>query len=579
MQNIDSKLDHQEQRRQLDKKKKVLLGLLPYWTPLIPPMGISYLKAFLLPRGYDVTTFDGNVEMPFKEFYNRYFDTMKKYIPENKRGNFYNIGHDLLQNHMMAHSQQKNETKYIELEKQIIYETYFCRLNDQQIRSLNGILDEFFARLEEYLIGWIEKEKPDVLGLSVYIHTLPASLFAFELTKQRYPHIKTILGGPIFIWQFPVGTSEFEFLLEKTEGYLDKIIVGEGQNIFYKYLEGELDDSKRVYTLDDIGGEKLGIAYSGIPDFSDLTLDFYPYIATAGSKSCPNQCSFCTIARYFGEYQEKNVEQTVKEILALHNRYGKRQLFFLIDSLVNSVLPSLTEELAKLETAIYFDGYLRVDDAVCDIKNTLAWRCGGFYRARIGIESGAQRILDLIDKRITLDQSRAALASLAYAGIKTTTFWIIGHPGETEEEFQMTLDFVEELKDYIYEAEFNPFFYFYGGQSHGDEWAKKSAPLYPAWARDMLVSQTFVLQVEPSREVTYSRLNRFIEHCARLGIPNPYSMSEIQMADERWKKLHKNAAPALVDLEDPTVYIDDRKSVEKLVSVRNTGVHEATFGF
>lgn len=559
--------------------KKILLGLLPFWTPLIPPMGISYIKGYLQPHGYDVTIFDANVKLEFKEYYIEYFNTMKEYIAENKRGNFYNIGHDLLQNHMMAHINHSDEDEYFELVEKIIYQTYYCHLDRSQIACLSEILDRFYAILEEYVIAIVEKERPAVFGLSTYLHTLPASLFAFKLVRERYPHIKTVLGGPIFIWQFPVGSSEFLFLLEKTKDYLDKLIVGEGQLLFLKYLQGQLDDSRRYYTQEDLNGETLGLFKQSPPDYSDLDLAFYPYIAAAGSRSCPNKCSFCTIYRYFGEYQQKDAKQTAAEIMDMYNRYGKRQLIFMIDSLVNQILPELTARLSQMDKAIYFDGYLRVGDEVCDIENTLQWRRGGFYRARIGTESGSQKILDMMDKNITLDQTRESLASLAHAGIKTTTFWVIGHPGETEADFQATLDFVEELKDYIYEAEFNPFFYFYAGQSSGDEWVKKSRLLYPAKARDMLISQTWILDLEPSREEAYSRLNRFIEHCTRLGIPNPYSANEIKMADERWLKLHKNAAPPLVDLEDPLVYVDDRQEVEKLVCVQSERIEEATFGF
>lgn len=561
------------------EKTTILLGLLPYWTPMIPPMAVAYLKGYLQPRGYDVTTFDLNIEMPFKELYNRYFDTLKSFIPVNKRGNFYNIGHDLLQNHMAAHMHREYGVDYIQLVRKLVYETYFCTLDDEQIHVINSIWDEFYTLLEEHLNNLLDEVKPDVFGLTAYVHTFPASLFAFKLAKKKNPAIKTVMGGGIFIWQFPVGSSEFNYLLERTEDYLDKIIVGEGQQILYKYLEGELDDSKRVYTLADVGGRALEVDSVGLPDYSGLKMDFYPYIATFGSRSCPNQCSFCTVSRFHGEYIQKEAAQIVSEIMELRKAHHGRQLFFMVDSLVNRILPELTPELAKSETAIYYDGYLRVDDAVCDIENTLQWRRGGFYRARIGAESGSQRVLDLIDKRITLDQTRAALTSLAQAGIKTTTFWIVGHPGETEEEFQMTLDFIEELKDYIYEAEFNPFFYFYDNQTKGDEWAEKRYLLYPESARPMLISQTWALDLEPSREETYSRLNRFIHHCKKLGIPNPYTMNEIQMADERWKRLHRNAAPSLVELEDTNVYIDDRHTVQKLVSVSKPKIEEATFGF
>ena len=64
---------------------KILLLLLPYWTPQIPPLGISCLKSFLQPYGYSVTNKDINIEPEFNDIYNRYFDLLKEYIPENKR--------------------------------------------------------------------------------------------------------------------------------------------------------------------------------------------------------------------------------------------------------------------------------------------------------------------------------------------------------------------------------------------------------------------------------------------------------------------------------------------------------------
>ena len=43
-------------------KEKILLGLMPIWDPLIPPLGISYLKSFIQNHGYHVKTMDANVE-------------------------------------------------------------------------------------------------------------------------------------------------------------------------------------------------------------------------------------------------------------------------------------------------------------------------------------------------------------------------------------------------------------------------------------------------------------------------------------------------------------------------------------
>ena len=54
---------------------KILLGLLPFWTPLIPPLGISCLKSYLQKRGYQIKTIDVNIEEPFADIYHNYFNT------------------------------------------------------------------------------------------------------------------------------------------------------------------------------------------------------------------------------------------------------------------------------------------------------------------------------------------------------------------------------------------------------------------------------------------------------------------------------------------------------------------------
>lgn len=153
----------------------------------------------------------------------------------------------------------------------------------------------------------------------------------------------------------------------------------------------------------------------------------------------------------------------------------------------------------------YWDGFLRADKHVCDPANTLLWRRGGFYRAKLGVESGSLKILEKMGKKITLQQIKDAVSSLAYAGIKTTTFWVIGHPGETEEDFHMTLE----------------------------------------------------------------RVNRFIRHCRKLGIPNPYLLDDIHDADQRWKKLYKNAVPALMDLRDKKNHLHESKQIKELSLAEN----------
>jgi hypothetical protein len=252
-----------------------------------------------------------------------------------------------------------------------------------------------------------------------------------------------------------------------------------------------------------------------------------------------------------------------------YKKYGT-QLFFMYDSLLNTIIAELSETLISSPQAIYYVGYLRACREACDFNNTMQWRRGGFYRARLGLESASQRILDIIGKEINPPLMKGTLAGLAYAGIKTTGYFIIGHPGETEDDFQMTLDFIEDCKNDFWEVECNPFNYYYSGQRSADQWASKRRLLYPEEATDWLICQTWTLDIEPRREEVYRRMNRFVQHCDKLGIPNPYSIQDIYQADERWKKLHKHAVPTIAELRDTDNYVDECKQLKEIAVAQSS---------
>ncbi len=546
---------------------KILLVLLPYWTPLIPPQGIAQLKVFLEKHGYKVKTVDANVEQEFKDIYRWYFSTIKEYVPESNWGNLYNIGHDVMRNHMMAHFNHANgsgdKEEYNELVKLLIYHTYYQDIDHEQVLRLDALIGQFYIKMEKYILELLSAEMPGVLGLTAHLGTLGASMFASKLAKERYPRIKTVVGGSIFSGEFPLKSPDFELFVEKAP-YIDKLVIGEGENLFLKFLKGESPGARRILTSKDVGNERLSIDSIDLPDISDFDIERYPFNAAFVSKSCPHQCRFCSVAGFFGEYREKSVTLAVDHMEELYSRHGI-QLYHMLDSLANPFITDLSGELIRREKSFYMDFYLRVSDDVCDTEKTFLWRRGGLYRTRLGIETGSPRLLNVMNKEITVDQSRAAIRSLANAGIKTTTYFVIGFPGETEEDFQQTLDFIEELKYDIWQVECNPFYYYYTGQPDNDIWANYRMPLYPGYAREMLISQTWVLNCEPSREERFSRMFRLVEHCKKLGIPNPYTSPEIYEADERWKNLHENAVPPLIEFEKNGTYIDENLYVKKLI--------------
>ena len=562
-----------------ENKEKILLTLFPFWMPLIPPLGIACLKSYLKSHGYIVKAHDFNTIVSLRDFYDSYFNTIAEHVPAEKKGNFYSIGQDVLRNHLMAHINKNDEKEYLNLIKILIYKTFYTHFDDEIIRRLIREMEKFYHHFQKILLGLLDDFKPDVLGISLFSGNLPTAWFAIKLIKELYPKMRIVLGGGAFADQLAIGTPNMDYFLKKVRPYVDKIIIGEGEILFHKYLKGELNENQMVYTLKDIDWELLDIKNILIPDFSDFPLKVYPNMVSYTSRSCPFQCSFCSETVQWGKYRKRSGQQIVNELTELYRQYGE-QLFFMSESLINPALTDLVEAFLKSNLSIYWDGAIRADAPVCDTQNTMLWRRGGFYRARIGLESGSQRILDLMGKKITLQQMQKALQSLAYAGIKTSTLWLIGHPGEREEDFQSTLDFITEFRDFIYAAEGTPFWYHLKGQSNSDEWYKRrSTLLYPESAKEMLIAQTWILDGDPTREETYDRLCRFTLHLEKLDIPTPYSLQDIYNADTRWQKLHKNAVPPLVDLKNPGRYIDENKKIMEFSVVRNKMRHDQNWGF
>jgi hypothetical protein len=540
--------------------KKIVLALLPYWNPFFPPLGISCIKGQLQTHGYEVKTIDANVLEDFRKIYDQYFQVFRDLIPEYHQGNLYNIGHDVMQNHMMAYLNHKDPAVYRNVLEGLVKKTFYCDFPDELIDRLEPPIVQFYQKLEAFVQEVLETESPDVFGLSVFSGALPASVFAFKHCRRHFPHIKTVMGGGIFAEHLAPGSPNYHHFLEETAGYIDKLFVGEGEVLLLKYLRDELPPEKRVYTLQDIDMETMEIATAQVPDFTDYDFRYYPQLAFYTSRSCPFKCAFCSETIQWGKFRKKDGIQAARELVSLHKKH-KHQLFLMGDSLMNPTITSFSNELLKFDEAVYWDGYLRIDKNVCNMENTFLWRRAGLMRARLGIESVSPRVLDLMDKKLSVDDIRQAVSALASAGIKTSTMWLIGFPGETEEDFQAMLDFLEEMKDDVYQVDCNTFRYFLKGQAGSDQWGYKNVPLYPEDTERMLLIEHWKLDCQPSREVMYDRHCRLMEHCRKLGIPNPYFMLDAYKADERWKALHENAVPSIVEFKGDA-YVDECKRIE-----------------
>lgn len=212
--------------------------------------------------------------------------------------------------------------------------------------------------------------------------------------------------------------------------------LSEVKNIYYKI------DDEFVSTPKEAENNKLSDNMINWSLFSERISDF-TLVRTA--ISCPFSCSFCTFPELAGKYQTLSVESIESDLNAIHN-IGVRYIHFIDDTL--NVPPDRFKNILRMmirnKYNFKWDSFFRCqfsDDEMVELMKE-----SGCQMVFLGIESGSQKILDIMNKKVTIDQYKKGIELLNKHGIPTTASFIIGFPGETLETYEETLNFIEYTK-------------------------------------------------------------------------------------------------------------------------------------
>jgi radical SAM superfamily enzyme YgiQ (UPF0313 family) len=313
-------------------------------------------------------------------------------------------------------------------------------------------MDETLARVKEY--------KPDLVGIGSLTHVLKSSIELARKIKLFDPQIKVVFGGPH-------ATYDWDNLLKLD--FIDYIVIGEGEETFSE-LCSRLKERAPVDQVQGIAyratsGERKKTQFRPlIEDLDKLPfperelVDFRKYIKSYGvleksvdvmsSRGCTNRCVFCSSSHLFGRWRTRSPENIICELKELISKYPEiRSINFMDDDFTADKGRVL--KLCGLLVAEGLNKYnwvclARVDQL--DEEMVRAMRSAGCRRVHLGIESGSPEILKNINKRISLDQARTAVRLLTKAGIEAYSFFMVGHPGETQESIRLTKKFAKELK-------------------------------------------------------------------------------------------------------------------------------------
>lgn len=163
------------------------------------------------------------------------------------------------------------------------------------------------------------------------------------------------------------------------------------------------------------------------------------------SRGCPFTCKFCANQEHGIRYRSgANIKA---ELELLIQNYGIKGFCITDDNFIvdKKQIEDICNEIATL--GLKWSSLSRVNTVDKDLLHIL--KKSGCIEIKYGIESGSPRILELMDKKITIEQIKNAVEVTHDIGIKVKAFILHGFPGENLESTKETIQLLEELKDKI----------------------------------------------------------------------------------------------------------------------------------
>jgi radical SAM superfamily enzyme YgiQ (UPF0313 family) len=164
------------------------------------------------------------------------------------------------------------------------------------------------------------------------------------------------------------------------------------------------------------------------------------------SRGCVQWCDFCSTVRMFGRgYRTRSPKNVVDELEFLHKKYGETQFTFYDDAFTINRANTLEicADIKRRGLNIEWDCETRVDAVDQELLQTM--HDAGCITVWFGVESGSEKILGAMHKKINLDQVRSAFKMSQKAGMMTIGSAVLGFPGETEETAWETINFLTSL--------------------------------------------------------------------------------------------------------------------------------------
>jgi len=175
------------------------------------------------------------------------------------------------------------------------------------------------------------------------------------------------------------------------------------------------------------------------------------------SRGCPYQCSFCSpvLRTSFGsKFRFQSATRVIDEIEYLNREHGLSAFSFEDDNFTfdRQRVMDICKQLIKRRLNIRWVAQVHLNHL--DEELIYKMKEANCDTLRTGVEAGSQRILEILNRNMNIEEIRKKVACIKKAKMPLTLFFMTNNPSETYEEMQETLKFAKELNPVMIHVRF-----------------------------------------------------------------------------------------------------------------------------
>jgi len=333
-----------------------------------------------------------------------------------------------------------------------------------------SLFDTMFANAANEVIAELDKSRPDFFVLYDDGFNYLTKMCLTNMREAAYKMCKLAKArGCTVIVSSSDSTDRYvEYLREGA----DFVIIGEAEQTLLELCNHILDGQRNFEAIPGLAFAIDELPYKSaarpvmkdldalpLPAWDLVNIESYRnmWVQHAGyfsinmgtTRGCPFKCNWCAKPIYGNRYNSRSPQNVVQEIKMLNGKFSMDHIWFCDD--IFGLKPGWVEEFARLlkEEGIRIPFKIQSRaDLLVDESVVKALADAGCENVWIGAESGSQKILDAMDKGVTIEQIKAATLLMKKHGIKPSFFIQFGYPGEVKEDINQTIKMINNLLPY-----------------------------------------------------------------------------------------------------------------------------------